>query len=256
MACPEIADAEYKKIMENRQACVIIQSITMCSLFALVCGSFSVYDSILPAIRQDEDGYDFNITVQPPEIAELPVNTRRQVYINCSHILPSSANASAFNLTYVATIMSQDLSVAIPTGRHYGPPTNRTDELAIQVHTDQPNTFTVHAVHVGRVTLVIKVSKEEESSGVEEFPSTVSIIEYRVSVIRQIRTTDLVFDAVIAAIAMLNIFSVGCCTDWPSLKAHLRHPSTLIIGVCCQFIIMPVVSTNYSFVLLFFETSP
>ena len=231
--------------MELRLINFILESITVCAMCVHgSCGLNHFYDSDIPVlVPYSSSGYDFNITVQPPEISQLPVNTQRQVYIICSHILPPLENTTATNLTYVASVVSENTNVAIATAQQYGSANdNKTAELTFQVQLNKVNTFEVHAIQVGRVTMMIKVSKGEEYRPSGKLSKTVSIIEYHVSVIRQMRTADLVFDAVMAAVAMLNIFSVGCCTDWESLRTHLRHPSALSIASCCQFIIMPMVS--------------
>ena len=47
----------------------------------------------------------------------------------------------------------------------------------------------------------------------------------------------------VAAIVALNAIGLGCATDCTRVRAHLRHPASLGLAVCCQLLVMPVVST-------------
>ena len=204
----------------------------------------------------------FNITVQPREIRLLHVSMERYVIINCtcgtvdvSEVARAQVGGTGVvpewyptsnDTVYLATIRSRDSRVAIPIGEHYGSDENRTaDELVLRLDVGQVNVFRVRALHVGRVVMVIHVASEGTGLATpEDLPQTLSILEYRVAVVRPVRTADLVFETVVASIALLNSFSIGCVADWPSLRKHFRHPTALIISICCQFIIMPAVSNK------------
>ncbi|XP_076441524.1 ileal sodium/bile acid cotransporter-like [Babylonia areolata] len=70
-----------------------------------------------------------------------------------------------------------------------------------------------------------------------------------VAVVRGQRLADVAFDSSAAAIALLVMFGMGCCTDTASVKRQLKFPVSLIIGFCCQFILMPVLAFGLAMVL-------
>ena len=65
------------------------------------------------------------------------------------------------------------------------------------------------------------------------------------------KLADFIFDCSAAAVAILISFGIGCVTDTDSIKRQLKYPVSLLIGFCCQFLLMPVVST---IMLLLVET--
>ena len=175
---------------------------------------------------------------------------------------PSTSSSQSYN--YVARITSNNPAVAIPVeSDHVVRPllfSNRTDQIYVPVYVDSENIFSVYATHVGHVALLVQVYAHSDALSLEErleylaqspqppwdlHEDTVAILEYHVSVIRHVRVVDVVFECVIAAVATLNAFSMGLSTDWPSLRHHIRHPAALIIGLLCQFVIMPVVSMGF-----------
>lgn len=161
---------------------------------------------------------------------------------------------------YVARITSRNAMTALPVeSDHVVKPllySNRTDQIYVPIYIDGENTFAVYGQHVGHVSFLIQIYEhsdmlsleeqleleEELEEGREVEHDTVAILEYRVSVVRDVRLVDIVFECVIAVVATLNAFSMGLSTDWPSLRHHIKHPAALIIGLLCQFVIMPVVS--------------
>ena len=180
-----------------------------------------------------------------------------------------------YNHTYIATITSRNAKVAIVSGPEHliQRVDNRTDEIVLELNPFAETTFTVRAQHIGHTLMVIRVQSlysyyyqndlfnltntdpglsasnlDKTGSGflndddsVSAAP-TLSTLEYPVTVVRRLRNVDVVFDFVVAVMACLNSFSMGCLTDWPSLRHHLKHPSALLIGLACQFLVMPSVS--------------
>lgn len=121
--------------------------------------------------------------------------------------------------------------------------------IMMPLRVDEQQNFSVHALHVGRVTMsVTLVDKNSVSLADNGKLAGVNLIqavaasEFPLTTARVQRTADLVFDSSAAAIAILISFGVGCCTDTESVKKQLKYPVSLIIGFCCQFILMPVVS--------------
>ena len=71
---------------------------------------------------------------------------------------------------------------------------------------------------------------------------TVASTEFPMNTIRGDRPADIVFNSAAAAIAIVISFGIGASTEMEGLKRQLKNPIALIIGFCCQFIIMPLVS--------------
>jgi hypothetical protein len=203
-----------------------------------------------------------NITIYPTQIQEIFMNQQTDIYINYTMTLISNGkmdgranngSAKMSDVSYVATIMSQNPYIVLPLGHNYGPPSNFTDDISILLHANKSNMFTVEALCVGRASLIIQVTSfygHLSGYDINSELSTSSKIAtyahnpYRVTVIRKLRFVDVIFDWVITVIVGLNSFSIGCMTEWSSLRMHLRHPTSILIAACCQFIIMPTVSIN------------
>lgn len=115
--------------------------------------------------------------------------------------------------------------------------------------TDTNVNATPQALHVGRVTMSVAVVDKDTAASLasngklSNIVQAVAASEFPVTTVREQRTADLVFDSSAAAIAILISFGIGCCTDTDSVKRQLKHPVSLVIGFCCQFILMPVVSS-------------
>ena len=62
----------------------------------------------------------------------------------------------------------------------------------------------------------------------------------------QIRTPDLAFDCVIPVIMVLISFSVGLVTNYDDLKTFRQYLVPLLLGIFCQFVCMPLVSTSFN----------
>ncbi|PVD23701.1 hypothetical protein C0Q70_16974 [Pomacea canaliculata] len=111
------------------------------------------------------------------------------------------------------------------------------------------------ALHVGRVTMSVAVVDKDTAASLasngklSNIVQAVAASEFPVTTVREQRTADLVFDSSAAAIAILISFGIGCCTDTDSVKRQLKHPVSLVIGFCCQFILMPVVAFGLAMVL-------
>ena len=67
-------------------------------------------------------------------------------------------------------------------------------------------------------------------------------IRYHVSVIREKRAVDTVFLAVILIIVLLANVGMGCKIDVEVVKEVLRRPIAPLIGLLCQYLLMPGVS--------------
>ncbi|XP_076462539.1 uncharacterized protein LOC143294907 [Babylonia areolata] len=132
-----------------------------------------------------------------------------------------------------------------------------TRYLLMAVQEGQQHNFSVKALHVGRVTMSVAVLGQQEAALLADngqLPhnnviQAVATSHFPVTTVRDPRTADLVFDSSAAAIAILITFGMGCCTDTDSVKRQLKFPVSLIIGFCCQFILMPVLAFGLAMAL-------
>lgn len=72
---------------------------------------------------------------------------------------------------------------------------------------------------------------------------------YRVGVLRgdTFSVLSTIFAYTMSALVCINTFVMGLQLDWKIIIAVLRRPIAPIIGFCCQFIIMPLVSERFNF---------
>lgn len=162
---------------------------------------------------------------------------------------------------YIAIITSADSQVAIPTTaspheKVFKLNENRTDQILLRFLPSEGSMFSVQAQHVGYGVLVVEFYDQHDTANLgddaefDQDPNywnlTKPIYElyFSVSVVRKVRWVDMTFDCVIAAMATLNAFSIGCDSDWASLHQHLQKPATLLLATGCQMLINPLVSTT------------
>ncbi len=171
---------------------------------------------------------------------------------------------------YIALITSADSQVAIPTTvdvhgldtanlQGFKLDENRTDQLLLRFLPSEGSMFSVRGEHVGYGVLIVQFYKQwvqdapgqgqEDVSALDpnDWNLTNAIYElyFSVSVVRKVRWVDMTFDCVIAAMATLNAFSIGCDSDWASLHQHLQKPTTLLLAVGCQMLVNPLVSGTF-----------
>ena len=75
-----------------------------------------------------------------------------------------------------------------------------------------------------------------------------------------------IFKIVMVVFLVLTMFSMGCYVDFREIQPLLRKPKGVLIGMLCQFVLMPLVSLGYAFAcqldmyqsigLVFVATSP
>ena len=190
-----------------------------------------------------------HIQLSPSEVSNLPAGVVSWVIINCSssesmhqaQLAPSISPTMEYNnhTGYVITVTSSNPNVALPYSEEDWSDDNRTDRIVFSLQHNQHSVFAVSAHNVGHAIFLIQVSL---SSVTPDNIPVISQMEYPVTVIRKLRLVDLVFDCAMAAIALLNSFSLGCLTKWCSLRQHLGQPNALLLTACCHFVLMPMVS--------------
>lgn len=120
------------------------------------------------------------------------------------------------------------------------------DKLFMHVRLNEEYNFTIEAMHIGYVTMsVTLLDTNSEQSAREGVYKALSHAKLTMATVRTEKTADFVFDCSAAAVAILISFGIGCVTDTESLKRQLKYPVSILIGICCQFLLMPVVSDRH-----------
>ncbi|RUS92094.1 hypothetical protein EGW08_000118 [Elysia chlorotica] len=120
----------------------------------------------------------------------------------------------------------------------------RGSYILMDVTAGRTHNFSVEARHIGRVTVsvaVVDVALDNTRRLASEVQA-VAATNYPVSAVRGERTADLVFNISATVIAIIISFGIGAVTETDNIKRQVKHPVSLIIGFCCQFIIMPVMA--------------
>ncbi|XP_033738590.1 uncharacterized protein LOC117326090 [Pecten maximus] len=124
------------------------------------------------------------------------------------------------------------------------------DKIRMHVRLNEEYNFTVEAMHIGYVTMSITLlDLDSEQTAKEGAYRALSHAKLAMTAIRPEKTADFVFDCSAAAVAILISFGIGCVTDTESLKRQLKYPMSILIGVCCQFLLMPVLAFGIAMML-------
>lgn len=101
--------------------------------------------------------------------------------------------------------------------------------------------FIVEGTFLGRTSLQFSYQFGEDELEEEEW-TQLGGEKYPVSVIRPDRMVDRLFVGLVMTIVMLANVGMGCKVELEVVREVLRKPIPPIIGFCCQFLIMPLVS--------------
>jgi Sodium Bile acid symporter family len=89
------------------------------------------------------------------------------------------------------------------------------------------------------------VTIAQAAEGREE-PATQSAWVH-VSVVRKERVVDHLFLGLVTLMVIIANVGMGCKIELPVVKEVLRRPIAPVIGFCCQYLIMPLVSSHVGF---------
>ncbi|KAJ8305523.1 hypothetical protein KUTeg_016068 [Tegillarca granosa] len=123
-------------------------------------------------------------------------------------------------------------------------------QIFMHINLNEEHNFTIHALRLGYVTMSVSLlnTNNEEMAKVGAY-KTLAQGEVPLTIIRVPKPADFVFDCSAAAIAILISFGIGCVTDTESLKRQMKYPVSLVIGFCCQFLLMPVLAFGIAMLL-------
>ncbi|KAL3870061.1 hypothetical protein ACJMK2_042677 [Sinanodonta woodiana] len=207
--------------------------------------------------------------------ARLYKDTSQTVYFNCTVLQASTESSSdnssqhrqipidskyGINKTYTIHIVSNserfirfvlppDMVNADPRDPEFpGPYLRKEITLPIQLNTI--HNFTIQAMYIGYVTMSVTVYDTDSLTLARaNLAAAIGRAEYRVMVTSRQKLADFIFDCSAAAVAILISFGIGCVTDTENLKRQLKYPVSLVIGFCCQFLLMPVLAFGLAMVL-------
>lgn len=200
----------------------------------------------------------FQLHFTPESINDLIRGSNTTVSFNCTlkdragDKDPSAENHNTNNATYYAWVASGNTDIVqfiIPSAMVDKDP-KREDtlkkDLKLPIHINGVNNFTIQAMHIGYVTVFVTIFGTSSFVMARSAQASHSMGQgdLRVAVVPRPKTADFVFDCSAAAVAILISFGIGCVTDTENLKRQLKYPVSLVIGFCCQFLLMPVVSIH------------
>lgn len=245
----------YKRCVLNSFHFVLILSLSFhginCSNLPITVNMSSATSSMPPSIANGT----FQLHFHPESINDLIRGCNTTVYFNCT--LKDSAGDKVVDelhgtnsTTYYAWVVSGNADIVqfiIPSAMVDEDP-KREDtlkkDLKLPIHINGVNNFTIQAMHIGYVTVFVTIfgTSSFVMARSAQGSQTMGQGDYRVAVVPRPKTADFVFDCSAAAVAILISFGIGCVTDTENLKRQLKYPVSLVIGFCCQFLLMPVVS--------------
>lgn len=122
----------------------------------------------------------------------------------------------------------------------------------IRIRLNMESNFTIQALQAGRVSMEVMFHHADDVKGMDASsashvvgslqPVSDNNLDYPVTLYRKQRMADFVFNSAAAAIAIIISFGIGCATKVDLVKHQLKFPVSLLVGFCCQIIIMPMVS--------------
>lgn len=162
----------------------------------------------------------------------LPREARRVIEGNV-HIVSVSWSANTLLVNdepeYTLSIDSNDESVAsvVPHTRRaqsVRDPFGRVSNYSID--------FSVRGIKLGVTSLRWMISS----------PQANYTGNYYVSVIREPSQAQIIFTILVTIIISINNINMGCLLDLDMIRKVLKAPVAPVIGFCCQFLFMPLVS--------------
>ncbi|CAG5013866.1 unnamed protein product [Parnassius apollo] len=94
---------------------------------------------------------------------------------------------------------------------------------------------------LGRTDLVLELHR---GASVHPVNGTIPV-----TVIRPERIIDTIFTSSVAAFVSLIFINFGCAMHWPTVKEVLKRPIGPLIGMCGQFLFMPLMSFGLGFLV-------
>ena len=190
-----------------------------------------------------------NVTAIPGSTKDLVMGTNTSVVVSGYACLTQEE----IKLDMVLCSQVADLKVARPLHQICN---NQTLDIQPASSLDQPcskntaenltsnlyffnGSFSLYGVLLGRTNVKIYITEDNSE---EKGPQVMLIEKYSVTVIRKPRFLDHLFTGTIIIFVIFINIGFGCMIDMKVIKEILRKPVVPLLGLCCQYIINPLVS--------------
>jgi hypothetical protein len=232
------------------------------------------YTNAGEALPEDEVETTIETDVQPcklrfdpPSRSPTQVNDYAHIFFNvtCNEDIERPQD----NHTYFRyTITTENIAKAIPKyiedHRRCDLPHVNCESIALwSTDEEQMQHFRIEVLHVGRLQIFFRMDLVREeladpeptknATGKDKNVQLIAEMDYILVAIRKRRMVDVAFEVMIAGLAMINSFGVGCMCDKASLQMYAKKPMALVATLVSQLIFMPIVSKAcfYSIFLCF-----
>lgn len=228
---------------------MVIAFVQLRFLNLVVCHD-EQFQTAVPLARLSTNPFD--CAFKPSEIKEMFEGDIVTVELNCTVTHGSHAGLVVHDVSPV------DPAIASVVGRR------RFLYRFDQSSRSNDSCFSVQGLFLGRTVLKLTLSLfNNESELLDSETSTsmslmrdgsadpsyeeASSVEYRVAVIRKERAIDRIFLGLVAVLVVVGSVGIGCKVDLAVVKEVIIHPVAPVIGFCCQYVIMPLVSKHLNF---------
>ena len=173
------------------------------------------------------NGPIFSIQFSPSSIEDLVEDEEVVIHMNITAVNETSS-------TYQLQVTADDSEIAIIT--------TQSNFLIpdIDIFQSVESNFTIEGQWLGRSTLSFVFTNGDTSENDQTNPTA-----YDVAVVRPDRIEDDIFEYALGLIIIINNVGFGCKFDWKIAKSVFSRPLAVIIGVCGQYIVLPLVSVIY-----------
>ena len=246
-------------------------SLSKAVLFLLVCvilarGGAVNNDSQATTANGVLQSHGLVLEFQPAKIQSLFEKYTTDVAFNYTLAFagPAVLRASSDNTAIAELVSSATYTLQNHTTGHPSTPEGNTTSLH-----GATRLLSVRGVFLGRtkisfhlrtVPLVSNSSGEGgyEVQGTRDNPGaadghvwTELPVKYNVAIVRKEGAIDKVFMAVVFIFIVFANIGMGCKVDLAVVKQTLKRPVAPVVGLCSQFIFMPLVSNAYPVVYLY-----
>jgi len=116
--------------------------------------------------------------------------------------------------------------------------------------TSNTSQFVIRGRFLGRTVINVEtLNATQPAKSVNGLPLTVvnaslPVVDYHVSVVRKQQFIDQLFLGLLSFVLICANVGMGCTTDLAVVKEIITKPIAPVIGFCCQYVIMPLVSVT------------
>ena len=176
----------------------------------------------------------FNIQFSP-NVLELIENNEVLIQMNTTAV-------NGTNAAYNIQVTSDDTDVVQVVTDQKNPVIPQLEALA-----SNTSNFTVRGEWIGRAALSFNFENTDTGRN-----DQINSDAYDVTVVRPDRIEDDIFEYSLGLIIMVNNVGFGCKFDWKIAKYVFSRPLAVIIGVCGQYVVLPLVS-KWIFFFFFYK---